>query len=176
MFTLNFNFIEICSQWFNWQQISIGWGSELVPSRRQAIMWTTNVDRVTSLQRCNFKNRKVKHDLTEISLSLSSTPVLTVSIDLIFILSMSIYKLGFSFLINNKLRIKYENMAHISEVVLQLKQHTDVIYFAEFRAGLVTSGKSIALLSAVKYLMNQTPWVIYWGNCQGLDSIMLKSG
>ena len=89
---------------------------------------------------------------------------------------MSIYKLGFSFLINNKLRIKYENMAHISEVILQLKHHTNVIYFAEFIAGLVTSGKSIALLSAVKYLMNQTPWVIYWGNCQGLDSIKLKSG
>ena len=39
------NFIEVCSQWSNWQYVSIGSGSGMVPSRPQAITWS-NTDPV----------------------------------------------------------------------------------------------------------------------------------
>ena len=76
---------------------------------------------------------------------------------------VSVYKLDFDFLTND------ENMVHISVVVLQLKYHRGVICVNEFIMGLWTRGKSIALLLAVKNLMNQTQLVINSGNCQGLD-------
>ena len=34
------NFIEMCSQGSNWQQVSIGWGNGLALSKRQASTWT----------------------------------------------------------------------------------------------------------------------------------------
>ena len=36
------NFIEVCSQWSNWQNVTIGSDNGLAPNRRQAIIWTNN--------------------------------------------------------------------------------------------------------------------------------------
>ena len=36
------NFTEMCSQWSNWQQTSIGSDNDLAPNGRQAIIWTND--------------------------------------------------------------------------------------------------------------------------------------
>ena len=42
LFIIGFNFTEVCSYGFKWQDVIIGLGNGLAPHRQQAIYWTNN--------------------------------------------------------------------------------------------------------------------------------------